>query len=113
MRVAFQCLVQDTRRLVLWGMCKKEGSYCEGRGRMKTVFCPKCNNDLEPTKNNKNYFMCYRCIKGWTFEELKTIEAIVVIRAIGELEANHKKAKGLLIDRLLKIEEELKDYASI
>ena len=32
--------------------------------------CPKCGMPLERTVSNEHYWMCYICIKGWTWEEL-------------------------------------------
>lgn len=39
--------------------------------KLFTYFCPQCNNRLEPTQDNPDYFMCHKCIKGWTREELE------------------------------------------
>ena len=33
--------------------------------------CPKCCGPLTITNNVPDYWMCYRCIKGYTNEELK------------------------------------------
>jgi len=36
--------------------------------------CPKCKNPLEQTENNEHYWMCYKCIKGYTTRELEVLE---------------------------------------
>lgn len=36
--------------------------------------CPKCKRPLRKTPDNENYWMCHKCVKGWTTEELEEKE---------------------------------------
>jgi len=38
---------------------------------LKEKKCPTCQSELEQTPDNPHYWMCYKCIKGYTTEELK------------------------------------------
>jgi len=39
----------------------------------KGYACHKCGTVLEPTEHNPNYLMCYKCIEGYSIEELGLI----------------------------------------
>lgn len=61
--------------------------------------CPICNNPLENVnKNNEylDYWMCFRCIKGYNNEELKEKEHGKI-----KIELNKQRAKEL-VERFIK-----------
>lgn len=47
--------------------------------------CPKCGDGLESTEHNKYYFMCMKCIEGWTWEELMGILKYKRIMGMGKI----------------------------